>query len=210
VKGGDFKLPPQLKLTNPDCHIATLTDKKAELEMEIQVRKGIGYEPVERRIKKKQEIGVISLDAIYTPITRVNFQVENMRVGERTDFDKLDVEIETDGTITPEEAFKQACRILIDHFNILIKEKTNKPKKKEVQKKTEETKGGIEEATKAKIEDLKLSTRTINALLDNGIKTVGGLLRKTENDLLSLEGFGERGLKEIKKMLKKLGLELKS
>jgi DNA-directed RNA polymerase subunit alpha len=120
VKGKDFKISPQLELTNPDCHIATLTSKSAKLEMEIWVEKGIGYLPREMRRKRKMEIGVIPLDAIFTPVKRVAFRVENMRVGERTDFDRLFLEIETDGTISPKEAFSQASEILEKHFELLV------------------------------------------------------------------------------------------
>jgi DNA-directed RNA polymerase subunit alpha len=118
VKGSDFEIPAQLELVNKDCHIATLTDKKAALEMEIQVEKGIGYLPREDRKKEKLEIGTIPIDAIFTPIRKVAFRVENMRVGERTDFDKLFLEIETDGTILPETAFSQAAEILVKHFSL--------------------------------------------------------------------------------------------
>ena len=118
VKGSDFEIPAQLELVNKECHIATLTDKKAELEMEIQVEKGIGYSPREARKKGKLEIGNIPLDAIFTPVRRVAFRVENMRVGERTDFDRLFLEVETDGTISPEEAFYQASDILVKHFSL--------------------------------------------------------------------------------------------
>jgi len=120
VTGKDFKLPSQMELINPEIHIATITDKKTEFEIEIQVGKGIGYEPKDQRKLVKSEIGTIAVDAIYTPIRNVNFSVENMRVGDRTDFDKLSIEIETDGTITPEEAFFEACDILIKHFNIIF------------------------------------------------------------------------------------------
>lgn len=118
VKGSDFELPSQLELVNKDCHIATLTDKKAELEMEIQIEKGVGYLARERRKKEKMAIGAILVDAIFTPIKRVAFSVENMRVGERTDFDRLFLEIETDGIISPEEAFFQASEILVSHFSL--------------------------------------------------------------------------------------------
>ena len=128
VKGSDFKLSPQVELANPDIHIAEITDKKTELDIEIQIEKGIGYEQKDQRKSKKatgslpvkSEIGTISLDAIFTPIKNVNFQVENMRVEDRTDFDRLSLEIETDGTITPEEAFFEACSILVKHFNIIF------------------------------------------------------------------------------------------
>lgn len=132
VKGSDFKLPAQVELVNKKCHIATLTDKKTELEMEIQIEKGIGYEPVERRKRQgKLEIGIIPLDAIFTPVRRVSCKVENMRVGERTDFDRLYLEIETDGTITPEEALAQASEILVRHFS-LFGESLKVPKEKKI------------------------------------------------------------------------------
>jgi len=119
VKGFDFKFPSQVELVNKSCYLATLTNKKAELEMEIQVEKGVGYEPVERRKKQgKLEVGVISIDAIFTPVKRVSYKVENMRVGERTDFDRLYLDVETDGTITPEEAFFQTSEILVKHFSL--------------------------------------------------------------------------------------------
>ncbi len=120
VTGDDFKLFPQIELANPELYLATITDKKTELDIEITIEKGIGYEPKDQRKIKKSEIGAIILDAIFTPIKNVNFQVENMRVGERTDFDKLNIEIETDGTITPEEAFYRACEILIKHFTLIF------------------------------------------------------------------------------------------
>lgn len=204
VKGSDFEIPTQLKLINKDCHIAAMTDKKAELEMEIQVEKGIGYEPVEqRKAKEKLEIGVIPLDAIFTPIKRVSFKVENMRVGEKTNFDRVILDVETDGSITPKDAFYNATEILVDHFT-LIRDAFKKPEEKEVVLQKKE-----EDITKKKIEDLKLSGRVMNALVDNSIKTVGGIMKKSEKSILELEGMGEAGLKEIKKALKKLGLELK-
>ncbi|MDI6603051.1 MAG: DNA-directed RNA polymerase subunit alpha [Patescibacteria group bacterium] len=156
VKGSDFEIPPQLELVNKDCHIATLTDKKAELEMEIQIEKGIGYRPREARKKEKLEIGTIPLDAIFTPIRRVAFRVENMRVGERTDFDRLFLEVETDGTISPETAFFQASDILVKHFSLFSetfkpeevpplevpaeKEKAKKTRKHEKKKKRKKAK----------------------------------------------------------------------
>jgi len=126
VKGSDFNLSSQAELVNKNCHIATLTSKSAELEMEIQIEKGVGYSSRESRKKpavpmqqEKLEIGVIPLDAIFTPVKRVSFKIENMRVGERTDYDRLFLEIETDGIISPEEAVLQASDILINHFSLL-------------------------------------------------------------------------------------------
>ncbi|MBM3250839.1 MAG: DNA-directed RNA polymerase subunit alpha [Candidatus Nealsonbacteria bacterium] len=137
VKGSDFKFPSQVELVNKSYHIATLTDKKTELDMEIQIEGGTGYEPVERRKRQgKLEIGVIPIDAIFTPIKRVSYKVENMRVGERTDFDRLHLDIETDGTITPEDAFAQATGILLKHFSLFAETFKPTEEKKDSQKET--------------------------------------------------------------------------
>jgi DNA-directed RNA polymerase subunit alpha len=119
AKGADLDLPSQVELANPDCHIATLTSKTSDLEMELTIEKGVGYSPREGRKKEKLEIGTIPLDAIFTPVKKVSFKLENMRVGDRTDFDKLFLEIETDGTVSPETAFAQAAKILVEHFSLL-------------------------------------------------------------------------------------------
>lgn len=123
IKAKDIKTTSEIEIINKDVHIATLTDKKAKLEMEIEVDGGLGYIPVEQRKKEKLEIGTIAIDAIFTPITKINYEIENMRVGERTDFNRLRIEIETDGSITPEEAFKKAADILVEHFQIFGSEK---------------------------------------------------------------------------------------
>ncbi len=154
VKGSDFKLPSQLELVNKDCHIATLTDKKAELEMEIKIEKGVGYLARERKSKEKMTIGTIVLDAIFTPIKRVAFRRENMRVGERTDFDRLFLEIETDGTISPETAFYQASEILVKHFSLLAE--AFKPEERTIL-----TKGTEEEKPEKKHEKEKKRKKTV-------------------------------------------------
>lgn len=208
VTGADFEFPSQVELVNKNCHIATLTSKKTEFEMEIQIEKGIGYETIEmRKEKEKLEIGVLPVDAIYTPMKRVSFKVENMRVGERTDFDRLLLDVETDGTIDAKKAFVDSIDIILAHFNLIgeaFKEQVQAEMPKE---KKAESKG--DDASKTKIEDMKLSSRTINALNDNGIKTAAGIAKKSGKSLLELDGMGEAGLKEIKKALKKLELELK-
>lgn len=204
VKGSDFKLSSQIELTNPELEIATITDKKTELQMEITIEKGVGYEPREQRKTKKPEIGAIAMDAIFTPIKNVSFNVENIRVGERTDFDKLSLEIQTDGTITPEEAFFESCEILIRHFNLIFEGKAPELVKLEKSDKSE-----AEDSTKISVEDLKFSTRTLNALTQNSLKTVAGIVKKSEKSLSEMEGMGEKAVSEIKRKLKKLGLELK-
>ena len=119
VKASAFETPSQLELVNKDALLATLTSKSSSLEIEILVEKGLGYEPVEARKMGKLEIGTIAVDAIFTPVRKVSYRLENMRVGERTDFDKLILELETDGTLTPEEVFTQAADILVKHFTLL-------------------------------------------------------------------------------------------
>ncbi|MFH1575687.1 MAG: DNA-directed RNA polymerase subunit alpha [Candidatus Nealsonbacteria bacterium] len=119
VKASDFKVPSQLDLVSKDVHLATLTTKSSSLDIEILVENGLGYEPVESRKMGKLEIGTIAVDSIFTPVRKVSYRVENMRVGEKTDFDKLILELETDGTLTPEEVFFQATDILVKHFALL-------------------------------------------------------------------------------------------
>ncbi len=121
VTAKDIKVSSDVEVANPDQVIATLTDKKAEIEMELRVEKGRGYVPVESREKEKNEIGLISIDAVYTPVRNVNFEIENVRVGQMTNYDKLVLEVTTDGTISPEEAFHQTNIILQEHFNHLLK-----------------------------------------------------------------------------------------
>jgi len=131
-------------------------------------------------------------------------------VGDRTDFDKLSIEIETDGTITPEGAFFQACEILIKHFNVIFSGNSEGVKKGEVADHAKEQISEEIDAAEIKVEDLKLTGRTLNALIKNNIKTVSGIIKKSEKSLFDLEGMGEKALSEIKRKIKKLGLELKS
>lgn len=161
VKASDFDLPSQVEITNPEMPVATLTSGKSQLEMEIQIEKGMGYEAVEARENRKKEIGVISIDAIYSPVKKVGFRVENMRVGKRTDFDKLILEIETNGTISAEEAFKESSEILLNQFSLFAKtfEKSPEPsltgatpkkKSEKTKKKTKTKKGKKEKKAKPK------------------------------------------------------------
>jgi len=214
VKAGDIKTTSNLEVVNKDAYIATLTDKKADLDMEIEVEPGLGYSPIEQRKKGKLEIGKIAIDAIFSPVKRVNYSIENMRVGERTDYDRLRINIETDGSITPKEAFLKAAQILVDHYKVFTllkeKEKVKPVKKKAVSKKTVKPEKVKEDLTKTKIEDLKISARTSAALNGAGFKTVAGISRKKEDDLRKIEGLGNKGITEIKRALGKLGLTLKS
>jgi DNA-directed RNA polymerase subunit alpha len=208
VKAKDFKLTSEVELMNPEQHLATLTKSTTEFEIEAKVEKGIGYEPVEKRENEKAEVGTFFVDAIYTPIKRVSMKVESTRVGKRTDFDKLILEIETNGVLTPTEAWNKASDILISHFNLIAEAFTKvevKEKEKEVKKPKED-----DSQKKIKTEDLNIPERARAALLKASIKTVGGLIKKTEKDLLDLEGMGEKAMGEVKKELKKMKLSLKT
>jgi len=222
VKAADIKTSSELEVANPEMHIATLTDKRADLEMEIEIEPGLGYSPVESRKKAKLEVGKIAVDAIFSPVRRVNYSIEHMRVGERTDYDCLKVTIETDGTIKPEQAFQKAAQILVNHFKIFaFLEEKKTEKKKPAKDKTEITKEAKrrvvskrkkarEELTKTKLIDLKISSQTANLLQETGLKTVSGLVNKKEKDLEKIEGLGKKRIIEIKRALGKLGLTLKS
>lgn len=210
IKAGDIKTPPQVEIINKDLHIASLTKKNSKLEAEMVAEKGLGYVPSEKLKKTKAEVGTIYLDAIFTPVLRVAFTIENIMFEERTDYNKLKIEVETDGTITPEKAFEKSLQILMDHLTSIgdsFKEKKEKEITKEVEKKTK-IKEGKTFATFT-LEDLKLSHRTLNALENSGIKSLEGLLRRKRESLSQIKGIGDKGLKEIKIKLKRKGLELK-
>ena len=224
VKGQDLKIPSQLELVNPQAHIAFLTDKKAELEMEVKIEKGIGYQQERDSKEGKLEIGVLPLDAIFTPIKKVNYRVENIRVQERTDFDNLTIGIETDGTISPQEALFKASGILIQHFSLIndaFKETGKKVQKKgkrkvialgekkELPAEKKDLPATLKKFDKMKIKDLKISARVLNALFQSKINNVSDLIRREEEELLTIKGVGKRGIKEIQKALKKVGGKLR-
>ncbi|NQV00959.1 MAG: DNA-directed RNA polymerase subunit alpha [Parcubacteria group bacterium] len=223
VKAKDIKITSEAEIINKDIHIATLTDKKAELEMEIEVESGLGYLPTEQQKKGKLEVNKIAIDAIFSPVLKVNSSIENMRVGEKTNYDRLRINIETDGTITPKEAFLKAAKILVDSFEVftLLKEKSAKSKtdsgkktvkvKKEKKEKPAKSKSDSNkmDISKIRVEDLKISSRTRTVLNNAGLKTVAGLVRKKGKDLEKIEGMGSKGIVEIKRALGKIGLTLK-
>lgn len=214
VKAKHIQVPSDVEIINKDLHIAELTSKKANLEIEMQAEKGLGYVPVEQKPSDKTKIGTIALDAIFTPIRKVNFTIENMRVGKRTDFNRLLLEIETDGTITPNDAFIEAGKILVEHFKVFTKTEVARAKAKAPAK----AKKAVKKAVKSKktnfkdlfVEDLKISARTIKVLRDNRIKSVASLAKKSVEKLLSLSGMGEKGVKELKRESGKLGIVLEN
>jgi len=209
VTASDIECPSQLEVINKSSHIAELTDKGALLDIEMTIEKGFGYIPAEEGKKEKLDVGAIALDAIFTPIRKINYEVEDMRVGDRTDFNRLRVFIETDGTIDPEEAFVKAAKILVEQFAQLTSLGDAQISLIEPEAPAEDESPKREDTLKTKISDLDLSARVINSLEAAGIKTVSGLLRKTETDLLQVEGMGEKAVGEVAKVLQKIGLTLK-
>lgn len=213
ITGKDFRVPSQVEVVNANIHIATLSSKKSVFNLEAVVESGFGYVPVEARSKEKVEVGTIALDAAFSPVRHVNYEVENMRMGDRTDYNKVRFHIETDGSLSPRHAFEQAAKILVDQFNALAggfrevraeeEEKRLEPSHPEVINRAED------DVSKLKLDDLKLSSRTLNALREAGIKTVGGLSRKREDTLREIEGMGDKGMQEVKKALGNFGITLK-
>ena len=215
VTAGDIKCPSSVEVVNKDQIIATITDKKVELEMELEISNGLGYVPIDQQNRPEKEIGVIAIDAVYTPISRVNYEVENMRVGKRTDYNKITLEIVTDGSITPEEAFTKAVTILVEQFSVLGGIEIVEEKVVEEVKEAEivEEKAPVAEAVdplKIKVSELKnLSTRTLNVLEASKITKVKDIVKFTEEGLRELEGMGDKGIKEIKKSIGEFGITLK-
>lgn len=217
VTGKDFQTSSQVELLNQDARIATLTSKKARLTMEAVVESGLGYVPVEARMKDKVEIGTIALDAAFSPVRHVNYEVENMRVGDRTDYNRVRLHIETDGSLAPREALERAARILIDQFTVLgegfvepQKDSAAVGAQQEEERETDVQKPSAEsDVLKTKLDELKFSARTLNSLREAGIKTVGGVARKKESALRDIDGIGDKGIQEIKKALGNFGITLK-
>lgn len=214
ITAAEIEHPGQITILNPEQHIATLTEKNTELVMEIKVEKGLGYIPKEILQKDRVEIGQITLDAIFSPIRRVNYEVENMRVGNRTDFNRLKIAIETDGSLTASEALTRSIATMISQLKAIVgfaeadevaeEESTDKSKDDATPKREIDT-----ELLKTRIETIGLSQRTSNALSSANIRTLGGLVRKKEEDILDIDGLGSKGVQEIKKVLSGMGITLK-
>jgi DNA-directed RNA polymerase subunit alpha len=213
VTASDLEIPGQVEILTPDEIIATITDKNASLEIEIRAEKGLGFMPKEMIDKNRVDIGTIALDGIFTPIRRVSYEVENMRVGDRTDFNKLRISIETDGTISPTEALTASIEVMINQLRAIVgfkEEEVELEEKEEESRAVLTTKTEIDpEILKTRVESFDISARTQNALTGANIRTVGGLARKKERDLLEIEGLGAKGIQEIKKALGEFGITLK-
>ncbi len=186
VTAAQIDTPANVEIVNPDHVIATITDKKVHLEMELEVQTGIGYMSSDQQVRDEKEIGQIAIDAIFTPIRRVNYAVENMRVGKRTDYDRVMLDIETDGSITPQEAFDRGVAILMEQFTALAA----------IDKSDVDTATGVTgEIALSAIDEL--STRTINVLESAKLTTLSDVAALTKDELKGLDGMGQKGVEEV-------------
>ncbi len=205
IKAKDIKTDETVEIVNPDLHIATLT-KNVRFQVEMEVARGRGYVPAERNKREGQPIGVVAIDSIFTPVKKVNFYVENTRVGQITDYDKLILEVSTNGSIEPKEALLYASNILQRHLDIFVGF-GKLPEEEEVAEESEEQKQ-MREKLKMPISELELSVRSSNCLREAKIKTIGDLVSKTELEMLKFRNFGKKSLAEINKILVTMGLSL--
>ncbi|HSE58024.1 MAG TPA: DNA-directed RNA polymerase subunit alpha [Nitrospiraceae bacterium] len=205
AKGSDIVHDGDLSILTPDLHIATL-DKDATIDIEMVVKHGRGYVPAERNKEEGLPIGVIAVDSIFSPVKRVNFQVENARVGRMTDYDKLTLEIWTDGTISPRDALSTAASILRDHLDIFVSPEDRLEAKPEAG--AEEQLQAVNRNLYRNVSELELSVRAANCLKNANIKTIADLVQKTELEMLKTKNFGKKSLNEIKEILTEMGLGL--
>ena len=205
VTARDITGGPNLEILTPGQHIASL-DKGAELDMEIVIKRGRGYVPAERTEEEEEPIGTIRLDAIYAPIRKVNFTVTNARVGQRTDYDRLAIEIWTDGSVSPRDSITYAARVMRDQMTIFagVEEEAKAPAAAQ----GAEARPTLNELLYRPVEGLPISVRAFNGLQNADIKYIGELVQRTEQDMLKIKNFGRKSLNEIKGVLADMGLSL--
>jgi DNA-directed RNA polymerase subunit alpha len=205
VIAGDIQVPSQVEILNPELHLATL-ERNARLAIDITLEKGRGYVAAERNKKPNHAIGIIPVDAIFSPVRKVNYKVENTRVGQRTDFDRLSLEVWTNGSIAPNEAVSLSARIMIEHMRLFMNLTESNGDMEIMVEKEEEQKDRLMEMT---IEELDLSVRSYNCLKRAGINTVEELTRRTEEDMMKVRNLGKKSLQEVKEKLAALSLSLR-
>ena len=211
VTAADLDVNSEVEVLNKDAYLCEITGK-VTLEFEMTVEKGIGYISKEQVEKERTAIGDIALDAAFTPVKRASYEVENMRVGDRTDHNRLRFFIETDGTISPKEVLEYSISLMIKQLQAVVGFKENVIEAEEGMMSDNMVEGAqdtAESPSKIKIEELQFSTRTENALLAGGVKTLSGLLKKSESDLKALGGLGDKAVEEIRELLEGKGLYLK-
>jgi DNA-directed RNA polymerase subunit alpha len=207
VTAGDIELNQNIELVNADQVICTL-DKKKKLEMELEVKVGRGFLPGDENKKPDQPIGVIAIDSLFSPVTRVRYAVESARVGQRTDYDRLLLEIWTDGRISPDDALTQASAILQHHLDVFVGYDKNAVEFEEAETKQDDDKAKLKKLLNMSVNEIELSVRAANCLNNANITTVGQLAMKTEAEMLKYRNFGKKSLNEIKDKLQALGLSL--
>ena len=209
VTAADIICDADIEILNPDLHIATV-DATGKLKIEMTVARGRGYIPAERNKKPDDTIGVIPIDSIFSPVQRVNYTVQDTRVGNETDYDKLILEVWTDGSLRPEEAVSKAAGILVMHLK-LFQSMDGLPEEIEEEEATfpEEVEDDTSKVLEMTIEDLDLSVRSFNCLKRANINTVADLAEKTEDDMMKVRNLGRKSLEEVKKKLEELGLALR-
>src|SRR3984957_6137802 len=207
VLAGDIELNQNIEVVNPKQHICTL-DKKKKFEMELEVKIGRGFCPGDENKKPNQPIGVIAIDSLFSPVTRIRYAVESARVGQRTDYDRLIIEIWTDGRISPDDALTQASAILQHHLDVFVGYDKNAVEFEEVVDKQDEEKTKLKKLLGMSVNEIELSVRAANCLNNANITTVGQLAMKTEAEMLKYRNFGKKSLNEIKEKLSTLGLTL--
>jgi DNA-directed RNA polymerase subunit alpha len=204
VKAGDIVADPQVEILNPGHHVLTLSEG-ARVRMEMTARRGRGYVPAERNKVPGQPIGTVPIDALFSPIRKVNYQVTNARVGQQTDYDKLTLEVWTDGSVAPADAVAYAAKILKEQLSIFINfDETEEPATEAVPVQE----AVLNENLFRSVDELELSVRSANCLQNANIKTIGDLVQKTEAEMLKTKNFGRKSLKEIKEILSEMGLSL--
>lgn len=205
AKASDIIHDADISILNPELHVATL-DKEATLDMEMVVKPGRGYVPAERNKEEGLPIGVLAVDSIYSPVKRVNFQVENARVGRITDYDKLTLEIWTDGSLSPRDALSEAASIFREHLDIFIHPESTGEAKSDQRKDDEQS--AMNKNLFRSVNELELSVRAANCLKNANIKTIADLVQKSEMEMLKTKNFGKKSLNEIKEILTEMGLGL--
>lgn len=196
---------PDVEILNPEQHIATLNGD-AKLLMEVKLGMGKGYVPAAQQVFPDQSIGLIPIDSIFTPIKKVNYEIKNVRIGESNDFEKLSLEITTDGSITPEEALSQAAGILKDHVNLFINFE-NEPEEEKVESEKDLEAERIRKILLTSVDDLELSVRSHNCLKAQNIKTLGELVKKDESEMLKFRNFGRKSLAELREIVDSFNLD---
>jgi len=207
VTAADIQVNQNVELVNPNQHICTI-DKKRKLEMEFEVRVGRGFCPGDENKKTDQPIGIIAIDSLFSPVTRVRYAVEAARVGQRTDYDKLILEIWTDGRLTPDDALTQASAILQHHLDVFVGYDKNAVEFEEEIKPQDDEKAKLRKLLNMSVNEIELSVRAANCLNNANITTVGQLAMKSEQEMLKYRNFGKKSLNEIKEKLAGLGLTL--